>query len=186
MDSVKQPDITTQRDYIYDERAHYPKGHPAKPFIQCGLEPMSIFAAATNEMLLQSNEGKIRIFPAIPKGWAPAFKLRARGAFIVSSEMKNDGSIPAIYIESLNGNNCKVVNPWEDKKVAIWKVNGTKRKVKYKIENNNIIVFKTLTDDSYLIVPDELVMENRIIFKSKRNEEPKKFMEATLGKKRNF
>lgn len=62
MDSVAKPDITTQRDYIYDARSKYPKGHPAKPFIQPGMEPLSHYSAAVNEMLLQSNEGKIRVF----------------------------------------------------------------------------------------------------------------------------
>ena len=127
MDSVKKPDITTQRDYVYDERAHYPNGLPAKPFIQTGLEPLSIYGATVNEMLLQSNEGKIRIFPATPEDWASAFKLRARGAFIVSAEKLGDGTIPGISVESLKGNVCRVVNPWIDKNISVWSMYRQKK-----------------------------------------------------------
>ncbi|MEI6143255.1 MAG: DUF5703 domain-containing protein, partial [Mariniphaga sp.] len=149
MDSVKKPDITTQRDYIYDERSHYPNKLPAKPFIQCGLEPLSIYGAAVNEMLLQSNEGKIRIFPAIPDNWATSFRLLARGAFMVSSERQKDGSIPAIYIESQKGNDCLIVNPWPDSEVVVLVKDGKKNQVRHQIQNKHVIVFKTSPNQNY-------------------------------------
>ena len=187
MDSVNQPDITTQRDYIYDQRAHYPKGHPAKPFIQCGMEPLSIIGAAVNEMLLQSNEGKIRIFPAKPDGWAPAFRLLARGAFIVSSEMGEDGAIPAIQIESIKGNECRVVSPWGDEKISVSVANGKKKAIKIKMEENNVIVFQTEPKESYLIVlKGKALPENPFVYKGTQNNAPKHFLEATLGKERNY
>ena len=145
MDSVKKPDITTQRDYVYDRRTHYPNGLPTEPFIQCGLEPLSIYGATINEMLLQSNEGAIRVFPAIPDIWETAFKLRARGAFIVSSERGVDGTISGISIESQKGNICRVVNPWGNNDILIWCMTGKKSKIKYKIVENNVMVFNTLT-----------------------------------------
>jgi hypothetical protein len=187
MDSVQSPDITTQRDYIYDERAHYPNMLPAKPFIQCGLEPLSIYGAAVNEMLLQSNEGKIRIFPAIPDGWATSFKLLARGAFLVSSEMQKDGTIPGIYIESLKGNECRIVNPWPNSEVVIRNLGDENKQVSQKVMEKNVIVFKTLPDQSYLIVlkgKEHMLKQN--IYKGIQNDAPKSFYEATLGKSRNF
>lgn len=186
MDSVKQPDITTQRDYIYDQRSKYPKGHPAKPFIQTGLEPLSIFSAAINEMLLQSNEGKIRVFPATPKGWAPAFKLAARGAFIVSSEKMEDGTIPAICVESIKGNVCKIVNPWINEEVDVWSISGEIKKAEVAKQKNNLIEFKTKINRSYLIIPKGKDIEKEIIFDSNPNDSPKYFLEATLGKAKNF
>jgi alpha-L-fucosidase 2 len=185
MDSVKQPDITTQRDYIYDARAKYPKGHPAKPFIQSGLETLSIYGAATNEMLLHSNEGKIRVFPAIPKGWTPAFRLRARGAFIVSSKMNTDGSIPGIHIESLNGNKCKVVNPWAQAVIVV-KADDNNATVNYKILEKNGIEFQTEKGQAYLIIPKGKGPLTTEIFKSVANDAPKQFLEAELGKHKNF
>jgi hypothetical protein len=186
MDSVVQADITTQRDYVYDERTHYPDGHPAKPFIQCGLEPMSIMGAALNEALLQSNEKKIRIFPAVPNGWAPAFKLRARGAFIVSSEMREDGTIPGILIESLAGNDCSIVNPWNEAKVSVLRIDGDRSRVEYKIRDKVLIEFRTLPGALYLISPEEKEAGSTRILKGTPNEKPKSFLEATLGKDRNF
>jgi hypothetical protein len=187
MDSVKTPDITTQRDYIYDERAHYPNKLPAKPFIQCGLEPLSIYGAAVNEMLLQSNEGKIRILPAIPDGWATSFKLLARGAFVVSSEMQKDGTIPGIFIESLKGNECRVVNTWPNSEVMVKNLGEKNKQVSHKVLEKNVIVFKTLPNQNYLIVPkgkeDMLKQTN---YKGIQNDTSKSFFEATLGKNRNF
>ena len=185
-DSLKQPDITAQRDYIYDERAHYPDGHPANPFIQCGLEPMSVIGAAVNEMLLQSNEEKIRIFPAVPEGWAPAFKLRARGAFVVSSKLREDGSIPGILIESQAGNVCTLVNPWKDVKVSVFRIDVERNSVSHKTKENDLIEFRTQPDASYVIFPEGKKVGEITTFKGKRNEESKSFLEATLGKDRNF
>jgi len=187
MDSVKKPDITTQRDYVYDRRTHYPNGLPTEPFIQCGLEPLSIYGATINEMLLQSNEGAIRVFPAIPDIWETAFKLRARGAFIVSSERGVDGTISGISIESQKGNICRVVNPWGNNNILIWCMTGKKSKIKYKIVENNVIVFNTLTDHVYLILPkDKDLPQEQTVYKGSANNVSKHFLEATLGKDRNF
>lgn len=186
MDSVAQPDITTQRDYIYDERAHYPGGHPAKPFIQCGLEPMSTIGAAVNETLLQSNEGRIRVFPAIPRGWSPAFKLRARGAFIVSSRMRDDGSIPGILVESLAGNPCILVNPWDGAKVTVLRIDNGRSRVRHRQNEQDLIKFSTLPGSSYLILPAGEAQGTPKIFPGIINDNPKVFLEASLGKERNF
>jgi hypothetical protein len=187
MDSLKKPDITAQRDYIYDERSHYPNKLPAKPFIQCGLEPQSIYGAAVNEMLLQSNEGKIRVFPAVPNNWATAFTLLARRAFVVSSEISKEGNIPGVYIESRKGNICKIVNPWAESEVSVLSVSEKGRKIKFNIETKNTISFKTTPGNSYLIVPkgkEGLIKQT--VYESSPNPSPKIFYEAMLGKTRNF
>ena len=188
MDSLKTPDITAQRDYIYDRRAHYPDGLPANPFIQCGLEPLSIYSATVNEMLMQSNEGKIRIFPAIPDGWPTAFRLRARGAFLVASERKEDGTIPGIWIESLKGNDCKVQNPWSSSTIAVWKIGKKPLKMKYKIGENQVISFKTKENHQYFILPCEYYPKNQsqTSYSSRQNNEVKHFYEATIGKGKDF
>ena len=68
------------------------------------LEANFGFAAALQEMLLQSYKGIIRIFPAIPAAWkALSFeKLRAEGAFLVTSAIKN-GNIEYLNIISEKG-----------------------------------------------------------------------------------
>jgi alpha-L-fucosidase 2 len=187
MDSLKTPDISAQRDYIYDERSHYPNKLPAKPFIQCGLETHSIYGAATNEMLLQSNEGKIRVFPAVPDNWATAFTLLARGAFVVSSEIGKDGSIPGVYIESRKGNICRVVNPWPGSEVSVISLTEPGKKIKYKTDEKNGFEFKTLPGHNYLIVPkrkEDILKQT--VYDGSPNQLPKTFYEAMLGKNRNF
>jgi hypothetical protein len=186
MDSLKKPDITAQRDYIYDERSHYPNKLPAKPFIQCGLEPQSIYGAAVNEMLLQSNEGKIRVFPAVPDNWATTFKLLARGDFVVSSEIGEDGVIPGVYIESRKGNICRIVNPWSGSEVMVLS-SEPGRKIRFKTDEKNVIEFKTLAGHNYLIIPKgKEDMLKQTVYESSPNQSPKTFYESELGKGRNF
>jgi hypothetical protein len=187
MDSLKKPDISAQRDYIYDERSHYPNKLPAKPFIQCGLEPQSIYGATINEMLLQSNEGKIRVFPAVPDNWATAFTLLARGAFVVSSEITKTGTVKGVNIESQKGNICRVVNPWPGTELSVLSTSQQGRRVKYNTEERNTISFKTLAGHTYLIVPKgkEKALQ-QTVFEGSLNQAPKLFYEAVLGKSRNF
>ena len=186
-DSLVSPDIFAQRDYIYDERAQYPNKLPAKPFIQAGLETQSIYGAAVNEMLLQSNEDKIRIFPAIPVGWQVAFTLLARGAFLVSAELKKDGTIPGVFIESKKGGKCLLVNPWKDAKVSIVDGDLGGVEVNYQVTKAGVIDFETKAGHSYLITrfgkSDSLIPTK---YFSAPNQLPKIFFEASIGKERNF
>ncbi len=79
------------------------------------LEGGFMAAASILEMLLQSYDGVIRVFPAIPDVWSWAeFKnLRAEGAFLVSSEMVN-GKVKFIEIKSEKGGKCKVKKNFSD------------------------------------------------------------------------
>jgi len=62
--------------------------------------------------MLQSHGGDIRLFAANPLEGHYAFhSLRARGAFLVSSEMR-DGKVPYALIQSLAGNTCNLVQPF--------------------------------------------------------------------------
>jgi len=71
------------------------------------------FAGAINEMLLQSYNNRIRVFPAVPKEWTIAFaQMRAAGAFLITSEYEQ-GTIPYIAIQSEFGGPCSVVSPWK-------------------------------------------------------------------------
>lgn len=187
MDSLKRPEITAQRDYIYDERSQYPNKLPAKPFIQAGLETQSIYGAAINEMLIQSSEGKIRLFPAVPKDWETSFTLLARGAFLVSSELKKDGTIPGVHIQSFKGTRCELVNPWPESEISIVNLNSPKSKVKFEVTENEVIVFQTSPGHHYLIAPKgKQGAIAQTVFEGIPNQAPKSYYEAVLGKGRNF
>ncbi len=76
-------------------------------------------AEVVTEFLLQSHAGDIRLFPATPLAGHYAFhSLRARGAFLVSSEFR-DGKVPYALIQSLRGNRCRVVNPFGQTRVRV-------------------------------------------------------------------
>ncbi len=69
-------------------------------------------ALAINDMLLQSFEGFIRLFPVWPRSEDASFKtLRATGAFLVSASLKN-GTVTDVIIASEAGSNCSLLSPW--------------------------------------------------------------------------
>ncbi|MBR2876516.1 MAG: hypothetical protein IKC01_05200, partial [Clostridia bacterium] len=73
-----------------------------------GIEHLTTIPATINEMLMQSHEGVIRVFPCWNKKSDVTFEnLRADGAFLVSSELKN-GEIVSLEIKSLKGRKCTV------------------------------------------------------------------------------
>lgn len=68
-------------------------------------------SAVINEMLLQSQGGVIRVFPAYPEdlGDTAFWSLRARGAFLVASEMRKT-KVPYVILRSLAGCDCTFAN----------------------------------------------------------------------------
>jgi len=71
-------------------------------------------AESIHNMLLQSWEDVIRVFPAVPAKWKDvSFRnLRAQGAFLVSAVRKN-GTTRFVRIESLAGQPCRVATDIE-------------------------------------------------------------------------
>ncbi len=77
------------------------------------LENCPVFANTLNEMVMQSFEGIINLFPCWDKELDVSFKtLRADGAFLVSSEMKG-GKITFTEISSEIGGELCVKNPYK-------------------------------------------------------------------------
>jgi hypothetical protein len=84
-----------------------------------GMEHQSIVPNAIQEMLLQSHEGVLRFFPCWPRNMNARFgTLRARGAFLVSAELKK-GKVCKVQIVSEKGMPCTVVNPWPGKEIQV-------------------------------------------------------------------
>jgi alpha-L-fucosidase 2 len=78
-------------------------------------ETLSAIPSCINEMLLQSYEGMIRLFPAWPADRDARFEnLRTYGAFLVTAE-KKEGIVKNVKIESERGRSCTVENPWPGK-----------------------------------------------------------------------
>ena len=91
-----------------------------------GIENNSGIPGGLNEMLLQSHEGFLRLFPCWPKDRPARFDgLRAYGAFVVSSELTG-GRVPFVRIVSGKGLTCTVLNPWPGMAACVLR-DGVKR-----------------------------------------------------------
>lgn len=84
-------------------------GYTYRPFT---LEGNFAFAAGIQEMLIQSQDGVIRLFPAVPNSWKDiGFNgLRTEGAFVVSAK-RRDGKITEVSIVSERGGNVVLQDP---------------------------------------------------------------------------
>ncbi len=73
------------------------------------LEGNFAFAAGLQEMLLQSHDGIVRVFPAVPESWKEVSfaDLRAEGAFLVSARLVK-GQLAEIKIISESGSELKI------------------------------------------------------------------------------
>ena len=90
-----------------------------------GIETLAAVPLTINEMLLQSYEGILRIFPNwIQNKNASFHNLRAYGAFLVSSSLKN-GRVEVVELTSEKGKTCTMENPWPTEDVTLWR-NGKK------------------------------------------------------------
>jgi hypothetical protein len=69
-------------------------------------------AAPLQEMMLQSWDGALRVFPSWPEKVDARFDdFRAEGAFLVSAAWSR-GNVAALSIRSLRGAPCRVYSPW--------------------------------------------------------------------------
>ncbi|MDA1044772.1 MAG: hypothetical protein O3C57_06055, partial [Verrucomicrobia bacterium] len=86
-----------------------------------GPEDASVYPNTINEMLCMSHRQVLRVFPVWPKNKDARFlKLRAEGAFIVSSELKG-GDVQYVKIHSEKGRDCTFVNPWPGQEVDVFR-----------------------------------------------------------------
>lgn len=86
------------------------------------FEYFGVHLSAMNESLLQSYNGKIRVFPAVPSdsSFVGKFTLQASGGFTVSSE-REAGEVKYVGLKSQYGNSTTIVNPWGNQQVRVRK-----------------------------------------------------------------
>ena len=139
-----------------------------------------------NEMLLQSHDGVIRLFPARPDAWKnAAFRLRAVGAFLVKGECR-EGAIRPVLVESLAGGECRVENPWPEKKVNVWEV-ASRSAVRFDAVGT-MILFQTEVGKSYVVFPaDETqTLPQMMVPRRAKNLTNKEWLGRRLGLPRYF
>jgi alpha-L-fucosidase 2 len=116
------------------------------------LEGNTMYSAAVFEMLLQSHNDVIQIFPALPDGWKEVSfeNLRARGAFLVSAQRKS-GFTKEIKIKSLAGVPCRILNPFRGRRILVKKCSSG-RNVKVDIAvKGRFITFETSKNSQYIV-----------------------------------
>lgn len=92
-----------------------------------GIETMSAIPSCINEMLLQSYEGVIRIFPVWPKHRPASFRhLRTHGAFLVSASCKQ-GETESVTLFSEQGRTCILENPWKGSACEVVRSDGSRQ-----------------------------------------------------------
>ena len=135
------------------------------------IESSSGPATVINEMLLQSQNGIIKIFPATPGNWSVRFKkLRSRGGFLVSAshvfgsmepgprydysggfhpvDPDSKKGISEVEIESTVGSTCRLKNPWPAHTVCI---TDTSSNNAIYTGDDDLIMFETEKDHTYKV-----------------------------------
>jgi alpha-L-fucosidase 2 len=84
---------------------------PSWPFRHFDFEMLPILATAVNEMLLQSFEGCIRVFPACREKQSAGFKLRAQNGLIADAQMI-EGKVLFVSFTADNDAHIRLVSPW--------------------------------------------------------------------------
>lgn len=154
----------------------------ADRFVHNYFEAHANIYTGINEMLLQSHDGIIRVFPAAEEGLEAAFDLRAVGGFRVRSESKA-AQVKYIQIESLLGNPCRLFLPWKDS-VRV-KMDGAEVDCQ---RIDDLLVFPTIRGGNYLIencqYPLDGFYQDRI--DAAENLAPKYYGKRMIGKERCF
>lgn len=112
------------------------------------LEGNFAFAAGLLEMLVQSQNGLIRIFPAVPPDWQDVSfsDLRTEGAFLVSAK-KEAGFISRVEIRSEKGGELRLANPFAVGDISIRGIAQDRI-----IQQEKIILIDTQPGDSITIL----------------------------------
>ena len=111
-----------------------------------GIEHLTMVPSTINEMLMQSYEGVIRLFPCWNGSDASFENLRADGAFLVSAELK-DKKVSSFKIKSLKGRNCSV----ECSGISRILKESDKSEVPFKKDGSRIS-FETAVDETYILI----------------------------------
>jgi hypothetical protein len=116
----------------------------------CGAftETLSIFAPV-QEMMLQSWDDIIRVFPAWPQSLEAEFdSLRAFGAFLVTAA-RSTQKVTRFEIFSEKGGPCRIQNPWPGTQITVQDDRG--RTIPVSAEAGGIWSFQTTAGIKYFI-----------------------------------
>ena len=159
---------------------------PCEYFVHCYFEPAANIMAGVNEMLLQSHDSIIRVFPAVEKDFTGLFTLYATAGFKITSEMSK-GDIRFVFIKSAFNNVCRLELPWPDAAVSVTH-NG--KSVGFNLcetgacKESRILEFGAKENCEYLITRCEFPLEcyYRENVEYVENTQPKEWGKNTIGR----
>ncbi|MFD0671232.1 DUF5703 domain-containing protein [Cohnella sp. GCM10027633] len=116
------------------------------------FESNGLLMTAINESLLQSYDGVIRVFPALPseETFAAKFTLLASGGFLVSSE-REAGQTKYVGIKSQYGGRATIVNPWPGEDVQVRKATEARILLSVEAASADRFGFNTEAGETYVI-----------------------------------
>ncbi|MCJ7679755.1 MAG: hypothetical protein MUP70_03425, partial [Candidatus Aminicenantes bacterium] len=125
------------------------KGYSNYTYRPFTLEGNFAFAAGVMEMLLQSHNGLVRVFPAVPDEWEDLSfdRLRAAGAFLVSAE-RLGGETKSIGVVSEKGGELQMLDPWPESRTLLSGIPKSSL-----IEDGRIIRIRTRPGDRFTLTP---------------------------------
>lgn len=115
-----------------------------------GIETAGIIEAINN-MVMQSHDGVVRIFPNWDKSADAEFKrLRAMGAFLVGAKYRASGQVvDSVWIFSEKGNTCTIQSPFDGSCITV--VCTDNRQEVPTIQNEEEFTFNTKAGMTYSI-----------------------------------
>lgn len=141
----------------------------------CKYEFSGNLMMAMQESLLQSYDGNIRVFPAVSQSEedsVAAFKLFAKGGFIVESEYDFDNfQAKYVRITSLFGEECKIFNPFGEGRHLFVKDEKNGKVLEFSSE---IVNFETRKGAVYLLTHKNESLRQES-FETYSNEDKKEF-----------
>lgn len=179
---VLNPNETTQWERIHEKNFGSRTFIPSDIFLHCYFESAGNIMAGLHEMLLQSCDGVLRVFPAVPEKFSAVFTLWAEGAFRVTSERKG-GDIRYVFIESTVSGLCSLQLPWQEP--VCFTCGGTE--AAYTILGD-VISFETVSGKGYLLERSQFPIANyyKDTISGTPNDKMKKLGNNTLGKAKIF
>lgn len=118
-------------------------------------------AEGINAMLLQSQEGFLRLFPCWHHPEGKFVTIRAAGAFLVSGAKAN-GVCQPVVIRSEKGRPCSILNPWPGRTLTVDDGQGNKSEIAVEQRSyGQVCTFATEAGKTYTVTAAEGLPESQ-------------------------
>jgi hypothetical protein len=121
-------------------------------------------------MLIQSDDGRIKILPAIPNSWKDISfsKLGAEGAFLVDATLQQ-GKLQEVKIKSLKGRDCLLEVEGGNDFILISSFRGVVTPIMKSSNNKTSISFQTKAGESFQLKRKDVSITKNYVVNYKEN-----------------